>query len=1043
MRHPVRVAIAAVLVLLPSLAFAQATLTGTVRDASGGVLPGVTVEAASPALIEKTKSGVTDSSGQYRIVDLRPGTYSLTFTLTGFNVVKRENIQLAGSQVLTIAVDMNVGNLQETITVTGETPVVDVQSARKEVVLDSELINAIPATRAAGALLNITPGLTVDNNGIALSPTMTFFSANGGANNEGRMSVNGMTVGAARSGGVSSYVYDAVGVDEVAVRVGGGLGETDTGGPIMNLIPKSGGNRFSGIGFTSLAGDWSKGNNLNDELRAVGLTQTPGIVHAHDASLSIGGPIIRDRLWFYGSYRTLDTQTAVEGVTANANVGLANRWDWLPSDINSRLVQDRQMMIGRFAGQASKSRIQVNYEYQHRCEGTPLNVGTKGCHERGDDWVGLGTTTQSPESTQSAGRGYFDWPFHLTQGQWTLPATSKLLLEANMTIFRYNPAFGYPPPDGITDLIPVTERSAALRCVAPGNMSNPGCAQAADPTTLRWAPVTNYRYRGIDQWGRAEGATNSYTGSAAYVTGSHSAKIGYQYYWLRQLDNTIAATPQLVYRFNQGVPDQVTYRLPEWSRNSITQLNGMYIQDQYTRSRLTVSGALRWDRASSYAPVEGNGVSLTSRFNAAPIGIEKTSGVDAYNDLSPRIGVGYDVFGNGKTAVKFRWGRYLGFASNDPPFTTNNPAATLVASVNRSWTDSNNNKVVDCDLLNAAQQNLTASGGDTCGVLNGNSANFGKIGSATIVDPELLSGWGVRTHDYQTEVSLQQEVLPRVSAQVSYNHRTFHGFFVTQDINRNITSDYAKYTLTAPTDARLPHGGGFPVTVYVNTTTGAAQNFLTPEKRYASDGKEHEAYYDGVNFDVNARLRGGIFGSIGTQTGRRVDDRCNVQPFLTGGGGPNPRGCLDANPWQTTVRGLASYTIPKVDVLVSATFRSQSPLELSADWEIPNTILPTLGGVLAPGSLSTGSTNIALVDNENRLFAENRRTQIDMRFAKVLRFGRTRSDIGVDLWNLLNTNYATTYEDTYSYTLANGGTWNQPTAIYPPRFVRLNFTVNF
>ncbi len=175
-----------------------------------------------------------------------------------------------------------------------------------------------------------------------------------------------------------------------------------------------------------------------------------------------GGPILKDRLWFYGSYRTLDTQTAVEGVVANANAGLAPRWDWLPSAINSRLVQDRQMAIGRFAGQASKSRIQVNYEYQHRCEGTPLTVEGKGCHNRGDDWVGLGTTTQSPESTQSAGRGYFDWPFHLTQGQWTMPATSKLLFEADMTIFRYNPAFGYPPPDGITNLIPVTEQSSAL-----------------------------------------------------------------------------------------------------------------------------------------------------------------------------------------------------------------------------------------------------------------------------------------------------------------------------------------------------------------------------------------------------------------------------------------------------------------------------------------------------------------------------------------------------------------------------------------------------
>jgi len=156
-----RLAIAAAIVLLPSLALAQCTLTGTVKDASGAVLPGVTVEASSPALIEKTKAAVTDGSGQYRIIDLRPGTYSLTFTLPGFNTVKRDNVELSGTQTLTIAAEMKVGGLEETITVTGETPVVDVQNARKETIIKSDVIEALPVTRAAGAILNVTPGIQV------------------------------------------------------------------------------------------------------------------------------------------------------------------------------------------------------------------------------------------------------------------------------------------------------------------------------------------------------------------------------------------------------------------------------------------------------------------------------------------------------------------------------------------------------------------------------------------------------------------------------------------------------------------------------------------------------------------------------------------------------------------------------------------------------------------------------------------------------------------------------------------------------------------
>src|SRR5688500_361440 len=267
--------------LLASSAWAQGTLTGTVRDASGGVLPGVTVEATSPALIEKVRTVVTDGTGQYRIIDLNPGTYSLTFTLPGFGVVKRDGIVLGGTATLTIPIELRVGALEETITVTGETPVVDVQTVRRETVLDSEIISAIPATRTVGSLLNATPGLTVDNNGLNATPTMTFFSARGGSTNEGRMQVNGMTVAAAfNGGGVSSYILDSVNVDEVSVVVSGGMGESDIGGPVMNLVPRAGGNTFRGQAFLNNAGEGAKGSNLDDELRAANITEPPGTIRA-------------------------------------------------------------------------------------------------------------------------------------------------------------------------------------------------------------------------------------------------------------------------------------------------------------------------------------------------------------------------------------------------------------------------------------------------------------------------------------------------------------------------------------------------------------------------------------------------------------------------------------------------------------------------------------------------------------------------------------------------------------------------------------------
>ena len=1034
-----------ILLLLPGPAFAQAILTGTVRDASAAVLPGVTVEAASPALIEKTRTAITDGTGQYRIVDLPPGTYSLTFTLSGFTSVKRDAIQVTGSQTITIPVEMTVGGLAETITVTGETPVVDVQSAKREIVLGSDVVQAIPATRAAGALLNAVPGLQVDTNGPALSPTMTFFNAHSSSINstfvagEGRYTVNGFPVSAARSGGPSSYVYDTVNVEEVAVTVGGGIGESDIGGPVMNIVPKSGGNAFKGSAFVSSAGKWSSSSNLSSDLQALNpnLKQTPGIINAYDWSGSLGGPIVKDRLWFFGGYRSLDTQTAQDGIVANKYAGDASHWDWAPDNaINTRLVQDRQMIIGRLTGQFGKSRVRFNSEYQHRCEGTPLDVGTNGCHNRGSDWIGLGNnaapTLMSPEATSTAARGYFDAPFYVNQGTWTMAPTSKVLIEAGYQAFRYQPIFGFPPPDGITNLIAVTEQSNAI---------NPA-------TGIPYAPVANYRYRGVQEWGPANGRTDDVIGSLSYVTGAHSAKIGYQYRKLDLQDDDLVGQTQLGYRFNQGIPNAVSYYLPEMGRRTITFNNGLFVQDTWTYNRLTLQGALRYDRVSSYAPVEGNGTFGKASFlNPQAITIPRTPGVNAYNDITPRVGVAYDLFGNGRTALKLNWGRYLAYAANDSPYTSTNPGATVVRNVqNRGWTDSNHNDVVDCDLLNP---DLNGE----CAAALGPARNFGQLGAATIVDPAVLNGWGVRPNDYQTTATLQHQIVPRVSADFSFTHRTFQSFFVTDDLNRDPATAYETYTLTAPNDPRLPNAGQ-PITFYTvkAAANATAQTVLRQESYY---GPERDSHWDGFDVTLNARLRQGLTMQAGTSTGHAIVDTCstvttfnNVTAATGAEAGPDPRGCRNVDPWQTTVRGLASYTIPKIDVLVSGTVRSQQPLQLTASWVVPNSVIAASLGHLPAGATATGTTTLQLLPlaDANKLYADQRRTQVDMRFAKVLRLGRIRSNVGIDLYNLLNTNYATGFNTTYAYNTDNApraAGWGTPTSIFQPRFVRFNCTIDF
>ena len=1047
--------LALLVLLLPAPVFAQASLTGTVRDGSGGVLPGVTVEASSPALIQKTRTAVTDGSGQYRIVDLVPGTYSLTFTLPGFSNVKRDGIELVGNQTLTIPVDMRVGGIEETITVTGESPVVDVQSAQRQLVMSDELISTIPATRAAGALLNATPGIIVGETGAALSPTMTAFNARSSTINantvagEGRYAINGFPLTAARSGGFASVVYDTVNADEVAITIGGGLGESDIGGPLMNIVPKSGGNNLSGSAFLSTAGGWSSGENITDELRALNpnLREASAIIKAYDYNLSLGGPIMRDRLWFYGSYRKLDTSTAQDGIVANRFAGDPTHWDWAPDNsVNGRLMQGRSMIIGRLTGQFGKNRVRFYSEYQARCEGTTLTLQGEGCHKRGEDWIGLGNnqapTQMSPEATSTAGRGYFDVPFYVNQGTWTNTMSNKLLMDAGIQFFRYQPIFGHPAPDGITNLIPVTQQSNAI---------NPA-------TGIPFAPVANYRYRGVESWGPAKGDTDDATGSMSYVTGAHNMKVGYQYRMLDLQDDDLANQTQLGYRFNGLTPNAVSYYLPEMGRRTITKTHGIFVQDTWTLNRLTVQAALRWDRAASFAPVEGNGTFGKSSFlNPQPITIQETKGVDAYNDLTPRIGLAYDLFGNGTTAVKMNWGKYLAYAANDSPYTSTNPGATIVRSVaNRQWNAAvaaggNGDLIVNCDLLNP-----NANG--ECAAVVGNGRNFGTAGSATQVDPAVLSGWGVRPGDTQLTVTVQQQVVPRVSADFSYTHRSFHGFFVTDDLNRNPATSYESYTLTAPSDPRLADGGGYPVVVFVPTPAANAVQPQTILRRESFYGGERESKWDGVELSLNARMRNGLTIQVGGGTGRGLVDTCEtVVKFnnVNAAGvhaGPNPRGCHNVEPWQWSFGGSSTYTIPKIDVLVSAVLRSRAPSLLggtpdtAATWQVPNSVIAAALGHLPPGATATGTTNIPLGDNEHRIYADNRRTQVDMRVAKIVRFGRTRADVGLDLNNLTNANFALGYNNTYIYGTDNTprpAGWGTPASIVNPRFVRLNFTVNF
>jgi hypothetical protein len=630
-------------------AAAQSTIAGVVRDSSGGVLPGVVVEAASPVLIEKVRSVTSDADGRYSLVDLRPGSYVLTFALPGFATVKREGITVAAGVSVPINVDLRVGDLQETITVSGATPVVDVQTIATTQILPREVLDAIPTGRSIWSVGQVLTGVTLNSPDVGGSRGMqqTYMSVHGlsSGGQDNTVLVDGMMINALQTdGAVQTHLNDAM-IQETTYQTSGVGADTSGGGVRMNIIPRDGGNKTSGAMFTSWEGKALESDNLSDELRTRGLRTVDSVDKVWDLNLSQGGPVLTDRLWYFGSFRHWGVNAPIADTfhsdgTAAGTAACLTRTIECPQGIDD---QHAWSALARLTWQISpRHKLAAYYDRTGKHRGHAMTAGT--------DAATAAVVWNKPLDYNG-------------QVKLTSTLTNRLMFEGGYSTNIENYTNDEQP--GIAE-----ERfSPAWYARAPKQDRGQGTS---------WNAVSQRQV--------IEPKRFNLQASMSYVTGSHNLKVG--------LQDTFGPETQsrdrqadLTQVYLNGIPDSVIVaNTPIYLQNYLKAGAGIYGMDSWTIDRLTVSAGLRWEYINGQIQ---ESYSAVGRFVPARI-FPETRDLPNWKNWAPRFGAAYDVFGNARTALKFGANRYFYQMTTSFPGKYN-PQAFATSTL--PWRDANGDDI--------------------------------------------------------------------------------------------------------------------------------------------------------------------------------------------------------------------------------------------------------------------------------------------------------------------------------------------------------------
>jgi hypothetical protein len=1016
--------IAIVGLLAPWIASAQTgTIAGIVKDSSGSIIPNVTVTASSPALLDQSRITTTDGEGNYRLVELAVGTYSVGFAAAGFQSFKQEGIDLTGGVTVTVNADMRIGAQEQTITVTSEVPQVDIQNSTEHTSLETSQVEELPTGRAVGQYGVLIPGVTTNEQDVGgtwlSSSTPNEMAIHGSDARETPMIISGMSFGNmfGTGGGVSGpYLVNAGMVQEMAVDTSGGTAEASVGGFRQNVILKSGSNDLHGFVFAGGFPQSLEASNLNAKLRSEGAV-TPSIVEkSYDFNMGLGGAIKKDKVWFYVSYRNYGSDQQPTGAYSAANPtavvytpptvvnGQITNYNSASPSLPVNAIRDRNYNV-RFDIKTSKNSTLTMYADQ-----MPRCVCANG----------LGST-----GTLQATTHYHNPVNGIEMFTWNWVATPKLLIEAG-EIFK-------PDEWGFDFHSNLGSNIASVMDVGTGIASRA-------PTGLA---------------GQFDQHSFQHNGKfvATYVTGSSSLKVGSQWFQGSRV-NRLGAADDLELELNNGVPlGLIEYAGPIGSHENMKLNLGLFAQEQYKFHRLTINAGARFDYLNEYIPAQIE--PAVPKYLLAGPSYPQINNVPDWKDISPRFGLVYDVFGNGKTALKWSLGRFVEAEAGGFPQEIN-PSRSYGNVFNfRSWTNDPAGLatgVPSCDLTNPA-----ANG--ACGPST--NPNFGSgATSAYSFDPKVATGWGTRGYNWEMLAGIQHQLLPGLAIDVSYNHRWFGNFRV--GLAQNVTpSDYTSYCVTSPVDSRLPGGGGQQICGFYEPTSAAfyrqaQSNILITRANGVSE------VYDGVDVAVTLRLARGIVAQGGTSTGRENSNWCgavvghpnavNYSEYTSFGSFDTTWPtfayaapyCKATPPFLTQVKGSVVY--PTVWHLVaSATFQSMLyPQEFSggyggvlAGYSVPyaDTTLPgTLGGTTFSNGAASQTVQLLADDSKygDRLY------QLDFRIGRKFSIhDKYTLEPQFNLFNSLNNNAVITQNNTY------GSHWQQPISIVQARVAQFSLSANF